>query len=120
MEHDEQVVKVAPTISEINSIHDTVSFLQQIQCLFILVLFDEGHCTLIEFSKHNGNLIFRNSKLFVIMFIEQVIFCILRILSLISAVFTFHYVALWSFLIFHLNNISNLLEFKNIKRLIEN
>jgi len=48
MEHNEQVVHVPSARPEINCIHDTIGFLQKVECPFKLLFFNEGNGAFIE------------------------------------------------------------------------
>ncbi len=74
MKKDKQIEFVTSAQIEINNIHYPVSFLEQVQCFFPLLSLDELDCRVVKLSKHNGNFILRYAQLFVIMFVERVIF----------------------------------------------
>lgn len=76
MEHDEQMVLVSSAGVEVNNVHYTVGFLQQIQSSFVLFPLDELIRRVIEFSHDDGYLVLADSELLVIVLIEGVIFIV--------------------------------------------
>ena len=70
VKHNEQMINVSPAGGEVNGVHDTICFLEQIQSLFVRFLFDEAVSTFIQLSKHNGNFIFGHPQFFVVMLVE--------------------------------------------------
>jgi hypothetical protein len=76
MEHDEQMVLVSSAGVEVNNVHYTVSFLQQIQSSFVLFPLDELIGRVIEFGHNDWYLVLADSELLVIMLIEDVVFIV--------------------------------------------
>ena len=81
VKHDEQMVQISSAWGKVDRIHDTVSLLKKIERSFELVLFDKGYGTFIELCQHNGNLILGNTELFVIMFVEKIVFLVLLVIG---------------------------------------
>lgn len=74
MKKDKQIEFVTSAQIEIDNIHYPVSLLKQVQCLLPLLSFDELYSGVVKFSKNDRNFILGDAKLFVIMFVEGVIF----------------------------------------------
>lgn len=77
MEHDKKVVEVSTALREINGVHYSISFLQQVQSSLVLVLLDESDGTLVQLGENNWDFILGNPEFLVVVLVKEVILLIL-------------------------------------------
>jgi hypothetical protein len=73
VKHDIQVVPVSDAFGEINHVHNSICFLQQVEPLIVLFLFDESDGAVVQLLEHNWDLVLGDLELLVIVLVEGLV-----------------------------------------------
>jgi hypothetical protein len=74
VKQDEEMKFIATTEIKVHYVHNTVSFLQQIESFFIHFSLNKLNARVIQFSKYDRYLILGHPQFFVVVFIKCIIF----------------------------------------------